>query len=1298
MLNRTIKALYHFTVYSVGIIVLLAAVTVTMLRLLLPDIGQYRGEIEAWGSRYMGFPVVIHSMDASWQGWIPNLNLSDIELLNKAGTESITHFESAQVKIDPIATLLRRQFVPTHLVVSGFELSVTRQNNGAITIQGINIENNEKNTDKNELAEWLFKQNKIELQNANIEWLDHKHEQAPLLLTDVDFTLRTDSERVQLEGSANLPSRYGKRMNFAFDAYGDLLSSEWSGELYLSAKGINPDSWYKNYRPLDMNIAGGNADIQVWSTWENAKLALLEGELTYNDFAALAKNTSLHVEELSYHFKGQRSNDDWRFHVSLDKLVTENGAWPKTEIFIATRANQEDETFSFDANFNFLKLDDLMPLVANLSTIPEQTKDYLAALSLSGRLNSGRISFNPQNSDEQKLLYDVGFSELTANLGSRLPAFSNLSGQMRGNLMGGVLSLSDHDSSELDFPAFYDETLVFSSLDGDLSWKYDDTGWQVNTQSVQVKTNNLSMRFSGRVWVNKDTTSPFVDLRAELDKIPLEKVASYFPQTDKLKIKEWLKKAVLGGQLNSASVVFRGHPKDFPFNSQAGQFKALANISDGVLEYSQQWPLVDNLDVEVLFSGNEMLGKFHRGKIFNADVTKATAYIADIRAKEKSIKIDGHINGQTRDTRLFVQQSPLKKNPMLEQVSRVFTAGGVFLDLKLDIPLKRGKKNIDIIGNIGLNDATIKSDVKDLKLQEVQGELQFTKNTTNSKNLTAKFEGQDVKLSVSRTPERADKLATISIQGHSNQDFVVKQIIKHTPALSSRKTWLSERLSGEIDWFFNLNYEKGETENEIAQSFSIESDLVGLAIDMPKPVGKVKDNAISFKLHKKLGNKTNSTLILNYGDSLTSNFLFDSPAHLKNIQIHFGETRPENTFDEPGLLLSGKFADFVFSEWWDALEFNKNKSQNKSFLSENNIYIDIETDVLSIFGQEFSNVRIEGLKSSELWNFSLNAEDVAGNISVPTKWERSNLLSLELDTLHLTKNHDIDSDKKPLDPRLIPSLAIKVKDFSYNDKTFGETLLSASPVDDGLSIDEFSFMKPSLKIHGEGSWKQKEQRHDSNFNIELNADSMDAMLDTFGYDVTAIKKGETNLLIDANWSGSPTDFSLDKLNGTLSMQIKRGQLLEVNPSAGRLFGLLSIQTLPRRLSLDFTDLFNKGLAFDSIEGSFEITNGNAYTNDLFMNGPSASVAVTGRTGLSVQDYDQVVTVTPQITGNLPVAGAIFGPVGIGLGAVIYFASQLFESTNAGFNKLLRYQYTITGDWNEPVIEKFKADTKENTKS
>ena len=201
------------------------------------------------------------------------------------------------------------------------------------------------------------------------------------------------------------------------------------------------------------------------------------------------------------------------------------------------------------------------------------------------------------------------------------------------------------------------------------------------------------------------------------------------------------------------------------------------------------------------------------------------------------------------------------------------------------------------------------------------------------------------------------------------------------------------------------------------------------------------------------------------------------------------------------------------------------------------------------------------------------------------------------------------------------------------------------------------------------------------------------MLKAFDYSVNPIKDGETKLKMNAVWHGSPMDFSLADINGDLTMEIEKGRVLDIEPSAGRLFGLLSLQTLPRRLSLDFSDLFGKGFTFDQIGGTFTIEAGNAYTNNLSMTGPSANIEITGRTGLIDKDYDQIVTVTPQVSDTLPLASALFGPIGVGVGAVIFLAGELFDTIPKQIDKILRYQYTISGSWDNPVIEKYNSNAK-----
>jgi uncharacterized protein YhdP len=131
---------------------------------------------------------------------------------------------------------------------------------------------------------------------------------------------------------------------------------------------------------------------------------------------------------------------------------------------------------------------------------------------------------------------------------------------------------------------------------------------------------------------------------------------------------------------------------------------------------------------------------------------------------------------------------------------------------------------------------------------------------------------------------------------------------------------------------------------------------------------------------------------------------------------------------------------------------------------------------------------------------------------------------------------------------------------------------------------------------------------------------------------------------------------------------------------------MSMTTLRRRLALDFSDLTDKGLAFDSVRGDFTLRSGDAYTSNLLLRGPAAEIGVVGRTGLDSKDYDQTAVVTGNLGQSLPVAGALAGgPV---VGAALLVFSQIFKQPLKG---VARGYYRITGSWENPTVERVEAN-------
>ena len=167
------------------------------------------------------------------------------------------------------------------------------------------------------------------------------------------------------------------------------------------------------------------------------------------------------------------------------------------------------------------------------------------------------------------------------------------------------------------------------------------------------------------------------------------------------------------------------------------------------------------------------------------------------------------------------------------------------------------------------------------------------------------------------------------------------------------------------------------------------------------------------------------------------------------------------------------------------------------------------------------------------------------------------------------------------------------------------------------------------------------------------------------------------------WPGPPSGAWLDHIAGDMALRGAKGSLVDVEPGgAGRAAGLLSISALPRRLALDFRDVFNRGLVFDDITADFVIVDGNAYTENLKLAGPVAEVGLIGRTGLRDRDYHQQAVVTAEPGKVLPTVGALLA--GPQVAAALLIFTRIFKKPLGGIG---RASYCVTGSWAEPVVER-----------
>jgi uncharacterized protein YhdP len=344
--------------------------------------------------------------------------------------------------------------------------------------------------------------------------------------------------------------------------------------------------------------------------------------------------------------------------------------------------------------------------------------------------------------------------------------------------------------------------------------------------------------------------------------------------------------------------------------------------------------------------------------------------------------------------------------------------------------------------------------------------------------------------------------------------------------------------------------------------------------------------------------------------------------------------------------------------------------------------VDLLIDRLEMLEAQFSDVRVQadGYPSGN-WRATITGPDVDGTVSVPA--DRLNH-PIVADFQRLALRPAASTGDDIPDPRQVPAVRFTCADCRYGDMPLRDVEVFTSRRRDGLSIDSLRMRNDGFQARAEGAWTRDEsggQR--TRLDVRLSSDDLGKFLTSVGQNGGATRGGVTDITLAASWDGPPSNFDLQALEGVLHFRAGQGTLTDVSRgTTSRLFGLLVVPDLPRRLKGDFSDLFEEGFAYKQIEGTFNIARGNAYTNDLTLDGSLARIDIAGRTGLADEDYDQLMTVTPKLSQSLPLMP-------------IWLVEKAIQKEL--FNKLFAYQYSITGSWDAPSVtpifieSKFRSD-------
>jgi uncharacterized protein YhdP len=500
-------------------------------------------------------------------------------------------------------------------------------------------------------------------------------------------------------------------------------------------------------------------------------------------------------------------------------------------------------------------------------------------------------------------------------------------------------------------------------------------------------------------------------------------------------------------------------------------------------------------------------------------------------------------------------------------------------------------------------------------------------------------------------------------------------------------------MSGATDWELQGRIEKRRSDGAWPLVFDVASNLGGLVIQAPKPFAKAAAETRPTRVRLEIPGSRANDVILESG-SARARLRFavrDDGWRLERGAARF-DAQPVSLPSQPGLLVTGDWPQFDLGEW---LALSNKAADGATGRGGQRLMdwlgpVDVHLDRATVFGFEFSDVVAQLRSDGELWRIAVTGPQAEGQVTVPDDLTRGRPIVLDMKVLQLVSEEPAAGTtagapaSAGLDPRTLPAVTAQAEDFSWQSRRFGRLAATISREPRGLTFDSITTTAPAFDITAKGSWWMEQDGPRTRLEAQFNSTDFAAAARALAYR-DAIDAKKARVTASLWWPGGPSMDVLKTMDGTLRVALQDGRLRDIEPGAGRMLGLLSVAQLPRRLSLDFRDVTEEGLAFNSVRGDFEVRAGNAYTQNLLLKGPAIDMGIVGRTGLGAEDYDQTIVVSGNPTGPLAVAGVLAaGPV---IGAGVLVLSQFFKDQLQG---LTRAYYHVSGPWAAPVVQRIAA--------
>jgi len=1238
-----------------GLIVLLA-ITVGVLRaFVLPNVDRFRPQFAAMASDVVGRPVSLGPISGGWSGVRPWVTVSDVVVHDPQGRPAF-RLERIEARVG-WSSLVALDLRCRALILEKPEVVVRRDRSGQISVGGIPIA---ADAGPSRFPDWLFSQHRVVVTGAKVTWVDETRSAPPLQLDQVEFDLRNRGRVHRFLLSAKPDFDVGTAVEVRGEFRGGRRQDlrNWSGRAYLRAPYLNLGA-ARQWLDLPTPIESGAGQVEGWVEVGGRTVQAATFDVRLAGVTTRLDDTMppLDVPTLEGRFTWLKTLDGFEAAArSVSMGVAGGGRLPAADVIVRRSEAKGNLPAKLQVESDHLDLGPMLHVLAYLPMDP-RLRRAIADHRPAGRLRELSFALQTPAAGPSTYSFSSRFEGVGVDASGRIPGVRNLTGSVTADQNGGEVHL-DATRVSVRAPLVLDDTLALDRLTAVLGWKLEPDAIVVDFRNVSAGNADVAARANGTVRQDGAGTT-VMDLVATIDRASATSVWRYLPKEVGADTRAWLRGAIRGGNASQGKVVLKGDLARFPFDDGSGAFEISAEVADGTLVYAPEWPAIERIQGTLRFTGKRMAIDA-RGEVLGARLAGVQVGIADLSADDTIVTVKGQATGPVSTFLRFLDDSPV--GAMVGNVGAgVRATGDGALGLQLQLPLHR-LDDTKVAGTFLFQGNRVEGLVGLPPVDRLRGTLEFSEKGARVQKGQAEFLGGAARFDLAT---QAGGVVKVEASGTSPV-AVLRQHAVH-PVLG--------RLSGAIDWNSVTTVRPGRFE------ITVDSNLVGLAVDLPAPLGKATADVVPtrFQLQTRKNGHWLSAVVADRASVVAILDDADGGWVLRRGAVEFGG--PARMPEQNALTARGTLARLDLDEWQAVLPKlgPDAPTASNSPIAALPVTLDLRFGTVEAYGREFNDVALSGQRRSENWRLAVAAKAIEGALEWYPRG-RGRFVG-KLARLYVP---DPVPGPQPggdlVDGGDLPEVDVQIDHFTVGPLNLGQLVLQAAPEGATWALRKLDVRNPDGHFTAQGGWQLDQGKPRTQMAIRIEAQDIGRMLARLNRP-EGVSGGTARLAGMVEWQGSPLRVDTASLSGRLSLEARGGRFTQLEPGIGKLFGILSLQALPRRVALDFRDVFSDGFAFDDIVANSVIDRGVMRTDDFRMVGSSAKVSMKGTVDVVHESQNLIVRVIPSITDSIAVGTAIVNPLA-GLIALI-----VGKALDNPLDRVIAFEYQVTGPWTDPVVAK-----------